>query len=204
MNPEIIAAFLTGILGPLLLYFITYYLDKKKRQASDPISESVVSSDMVHAELSYILHHFNADRVWIAQFHNGAYYYPTGKSVRKFTIFHEVAVDSVSRIAGIFKDIPCSLYSRSLSSILTTRGIFIPSFTNPAIETYALDNLAETGGTKSSFILPLYSLDEKAIGFMTIDWVKEAKDELNHEEHDEINQRAYRIAGYLSNYLSER
>jgi len=39
---------------------------------------------------------------------------------------------------------------------------------------------------------------------MTIDWVKEAKDELNQEEHDEINQRAYRIAGYLSNYLSER
>jgi hypothetical protein len=204
MSTEIIAAFLTGILGPLLLYFIAYYLDRKKRIASDPISESVVNSDMVHAELSYILQHFNADRIWIAQFHNGAYYFPTGKSVRKFSIFHEVATESVSRVAGIFKDIPCSLYSRSLSSILTNRGIFIPSFSESTIETYGLDNLAETGGTKSSLILPLYSLDDKAIGFISIDWVKTTKQTIEDDEREEISQRAYRIAGYLSNYLSEK
>lgn len=204
MNPEIIAAFLTGILGPLLLYFVTYYIDKKRKSRHDPISDSVVNSDMVHAELGYILEHFHADRVWIAQFHNGAYYYPTGKSVRKFSIFYEVAKESVSRIASTFKDIPCSLYSRSLSSILTTRGIFIPTFDQSDVETYGLDNLAETSGTRSALILPLYSFDDKAIGFIAVDWVKTDKWELSDIERDEINQRTYRIAGYLYNYLSEK
>jgi hypothetical protein len=204
MSQEIIAAFLTGILGPLLLYFVAYYIDKRKKKKSDPISESVVNSDIIHTELNNILDTFDADRVWVAQFHNGAYYYPTGKSVRKFSIFYEVANESVSRIAQIFKDVPCTLYSRSLSSILTEGGIFIPTFQNPKVETYGLDNLGELAGTKSSYILPLYTFDDKAIGFISVDWVKKSKSELTPDERYNISQRAYRIAGYLSNYLTEK
>lgn len=195
---DILIAFLTGVFGPSLLVLLKFYLDNKRKKKKDPINDLLVNSDLINDELNSILEGIDADRVWIAQFHNGAYYYPSGKSIRKFTIFYEQAVDSVSKISNYFQSIPCSLYSRSLAHILNDDGLYVKDYKDG--EYHELGSVGDMGGTKSSIYFPLYSFDQKAIGFLCVDWVKH-KANIKTEELETLKNKSYRIAGYLTNYL---
>lgn len=202
MSVEIITAFLTGVFGPIILMILKFILDTKRRN-KNPIIESVASADVVNGELAKLLKEVDGDRVWIAQFHNGAYYYPTGKSIRKFTIFYEQSAESVSNISSYFQSVPCSLYSRSINSILSNNGLRIYDYNDNKNDAYGFGSLADIGGTRSSIILPLYAFDNKPIGFMSMDWVKK-RTHIKDEDLELLNNSAYRIAGYLTNYLETK
>lgn len=195
---DILIAFLTGVFGPSLLVLLKFYLDNKRKKKKDPINDLLVNSDLINDELNSILESIDADRVWIAQFHNGAYYYPSGKSIRKFTIFYEQAAESVSKISNYFQSIPCSLYSRSLAHILNEDGLYVKDYRDG--DYHELGSVGDTGGTKSSVYFPLYSFDQKPIGFLCVDWVKHKAD-MKFEDLELLKNKSYRIAGYLTNYL---
>ncbi len=195
---DIFVAFLTGVFGPLLLLLFKFYLDNKKKNKKDALNELLINSDLVNSELNSILSELGADRAWIAQFHNGAYYYPSGKSIRKFTIFYEQTADSVSKISSFFQGIPCSLYSRSLAHILNEDGLFIKDYKDG--DHHELGSVGDTGGTISSVYFPLYSFDQKPIGFLCADWVKKRAN-VKNDDMELFKNKSYRIAGYLTNYL---
>ena len=104
---EIIGAFLTGVVGPLLSLVVQKYLLKEKNKSRDIVKENITSVSLISDELEQIREEFKGDRVWIAQFHNGGNFYPTGKSIQKFSIFYEVNKAGVSSIAHTFSNIPC-------------------------------------------------------------------------------------------------
>lgn len=195
---DILIAFLTGVFGPTILVFLKFYLDNKRKNKKDPLNDLLVNSDLINDELNSILEEIDADRVWIAQFHNGAYYYPSGKSIRKFTIFYEQTAESVSKISNYFQSIPCSLYSRSLAHILNDDGLYIKDYKDG--DYHELGSVGDTGGTKSSVYYPLYSFDQKPIGFLCVDWVKH-KANMKEDGLELLKNKSYRIAGYLTNYL---
>ena len=87
---ELIGAFLTGVVGPVLYLLVSKYLQKQKDKTRDIVKENISSVSLISNELEEIGDEFKADRVWIAQFHNGGNFYPTGKSIQKFSIFYEV------------------------------------------------------------------------------------------------------------------
>ena len=88
---ELIAAFLTGVVGPVFYLVIQKYLQKEKNKSRDIVKENITSVSLISNELDEIREEFVGDRVWISQFHNGGNFYPTGKSIQKFSIFYEVA-----------------------------------------------------------------------------------------------------------------
>ena len=147
---------------------------------------------------------FNSDRAWISQFHNGGNFYPTGKSIQKFSIFYEVTRVGVSTLSHIFSNIPCSLYSRAFTHMLDDekKGIFIADFANKKINTYGLYTAAESVGTKSTYVIPMFSLEEKLVGTIGIDYVGK-KRKLTKDEWEHLQIRAGRIGGYLSSYLEK-
>jgi hypothetical protein len=201
---ELIGAFLTGVVGPLLYLLINKYIEKKKDKKRDKIKESLSSTCVINEELEEMREEFNSDRVWISQFHNGGNFYPTGKSIQKFSIFYEVTKIGVSTISHVFSNIPTSLYSSAFEHMLNgeKRGIFIPDFYEKDAKTFSLRAAAESVGTKSSYVLPLYSLDEKFIGTIGIDYVGR-KRRMTKDEWEHFQIKAGRIAGYLSNHLQE-
>ena len=201
---ELIGAFLTGVVGPLLYLLINKFIEKKKDKKRDRVKESLSSTCTINEELEEMREEFNSDRVWISQFHNGGNFYPTGKSIQKFSIFYEVTKVGVSTISHVFSNIPTSLYSTAFEHMLNgeKRGIFIPDFYEKDAKTFSLRPAAESVGTKSSYVLPLYSLDEKFIGTIGIDYVSR-KRRMTKDEWEHFQIRAGRIAGYLSNHLKE-
>jgi hypothetical protein len=198
---ELLGAFLTGVVGPVLYLLISKYMQKEKDKKRDRVKENIVSVSLISDELEQIREEYKADRVWIAQFHNGGNFYPTGKSIQKFSIFYEVTKAGVSSVSHTFNNIPCSLYPKAFEHMMEGQGIFIPNFSDPKIATYGLKGAAESVGTKSSFLVPLFTLDDKYIGNIGIDFVGR-KRKLTKDDWEHFQIKAGRIAGYLSNHLS--
>ena len=197
---EVIGAFLTGVVGPILYLIIQKYLLKEKNKGRDIVKENIVSVSLINNELEEIREEFKGDRVWITQFHNGGSFYPTGKSIQKFSVFYEVVKAGVSSIAHTFNSIPCSLYPKTFEHLMVGEGIFIPDYKDPKVATYGLKGAAESVGTKSTYLVPLFTLDEKYIGNIGVDFVSKKK-RLTKEELEHFQIKAGRIAGFLSSYL---
>ena len=82
------------------------------------------------------------------------------------------------------------------------KGIFIPDYNDPKVATYGLKEAAKSVGTKSSFLVPLFTLDDKYIGTIGIDYVTKKK-KLTKDQWEHFQIKAGRISGYLSKYLSQ-
>ena len=199
---EIIAAFLTGIVGPALYLVINKVIIKRSLKAKCKVREAIVDTTIINNELDQIRDEFEGDRVWISQFHNGGNFYPTGKSIQKFSIFYEVMSSGVSSVAHIFSNIPCSLYPKTFEVLMDGKGIFINDYKDPSIATYGLKQAAEAVGTKSAFMIPLFTLDGKFMGTIGLDYVGK-KRKLTKDEWEHFQIKAGRIAGYLSSYLDK-
>ena len=197
---ELIAAFLTGVVGPVLYLVIQKYLQKEKNKSRDIVKENITSVSLISNELDEIREEFVGDRVWISQFHNGGNFYPTGKSIQKFSIFYEVAKIGISSIAHTFNNIPCSLYPRAFEHMMGGNGIFINDYADKKVATYGLNEAAKSVGTKSTYIIPLFTLDEKYLGALGVDFVSKKK-RLTKDEWEHLQIRAGRIAGYISSHL---
>ena len=152
MTVSIIVAFITGVLGPLLVLFIKNKLEKKVEKP-DMVLETLKVSELVMTKLDHIKDEFKADRVWVAQFHNGGNFYPTGKSMAKFSIIYESVAPSVSSIQGNFHNIPVNLFSRSINQLLEHDRIEISDFKDETIATYGLKYIAEDTGCKSGYLI---------------------------------------------------
>ena len=197
---ELIGAFLTGVVGPILYLVVQKYLLKEKNKKRDIVKENISSVSLINNELEDIREEFKADRVWITQFHNGGNFFPTGKSMHKFSVFYEVAKSGVSTLSTIFNNIPCSLYPKAFEHMMGGKGIFINDYKDDKVATYGLKGAAESVGTKSTYLIPLFTLDEKYIGNIGVDFVSKKK-RLTKDEWEHLQIKAGRIAGFISNHL---
>ena len=196
MSNEVIVAFITGVFGPVLLLLIREIFSNKKKKP-DIVKDALKESELVQTKIEHIRDEFNADRVWIAQFHNGGNFYPTGKSMAKFTIVYEVVNVGVSSIQSNFQSIPVNLFSRSINQLLENDLISIPDFKDETIATYGLKYIAEDTGCKSGYLFSIKSIDDKFVGIFGMDFTKK-KSKLTDSEINEILVSASSLGGVLT------
>jgi hypothetical protein len=195
MSSQVIVAFITGVLGPVLLLVIKNHLDKRKVKP-DIVKDALQVSELVNAKIDAIRDEFKADRVWITQFHNGGNFYPTGKSMAKFTMLYETVNGSVLSIQNNFQNIPVNLFSKSINQLLEDNTIVISDFKDETVATYGLKYIADESGCKSAYLFSIKSIDDKFIGVLGVDYVKK-KTKLSTEDVNHISNHASSIGGYL-------
>lgn len=201
MSASIIVAFITGVLGPILLLFIKNKLEKKTEKP-DMVLETLKVSELVMTKLDHIKDEFKGDRVWVAQFHNGGNFYPTGKSMAKFSIIYESVAPSVSSIQGNFHNIPVNLFSRSINQLLEHDKIEISDFKDETVATYGLKYIAEDTGCKSGYLFAIKCIEGRFIGMLGIDYTKR-KTKLNEESVNQLLVQSTSIGGVLMNHLQQ-
>ena len=197
----IIVAFITGVLGPISVLYIKYFLDKRKKKP-DMVMDTLRVSELVNLRIDHIKEEFNADRVWISQFHNGGNFYPTGRSMAKFSIMYEVVGPNVGSVQSNFKNIPVNLFSRSINQLLVNDVIEISDFKNETIATYGLKYIAEESGCKSAYLFAIKSIEDKFIGVLSVEYTKRKKD-LDIESINHLQVHASSIGGVLMSYLQQ-
>lgn len=201
MSTSVIVAFITGVIGPLLVLFIKHKLEKKTEKP-DMMLETLKVSELIMTKLEYIKDEFKCDRVWITQFHNGGNFYPTGKSMAKFSIMYEVVGPGITSVQTNFHNIPVNLFSRSINQLLETDVIEIPDFKDETIATFGLKYIAEDTGCKSGYLFAIKTIDDKFIGTLGLDYTKR-KTKLDIESINYLSQHAASIGGVLMSHLSQ-
>ncbi len=199
MTSSIIVAFITGVLGPVVLLIVKHYYEKIKAKP-DMVAEALETSEKVLGKLDHIKDEFNADRIWITQFHNGGHFYPTGKSIAKFSMVYEVVNANAISVQSNFQNIPVSLFSKSTNYLLENDIIEIQDFKDDTIATHGLKYVAEEGGCKSGYLFAIKTIDDKFIGCLGLDFVKR-KTKLDMESINHLAVHATAIGGVLHNHL---
>ena len=201
MTSGIIVAFITGILGPILVIFIKYLLNKN-RQKPDMVRETLRVSELVTNKIEQIKEEFNSDRVWITQFHNGGNFYPTGKSMAKFSVMYETVHPGVPSVQSNFHNIPVNLFSKSINELLTNELIQIPDYKDENIATFGLKYIAQDTGCKSGYLFAIKSIDDKFIGTLGLDFIKR-KCKLDIESIVRLQVHATSLGGVLMTHLEQ-
>jgi hypothetical protein len=199
IDSSVLVAFITGVLGPISILFIKYLMDKRKKKP-DMVQETLKVSELINSKIEHIREEFNGDRVWVAQFHNGGNFYPTGKSMAKFSIIYETVSANASSIQNNFHNIPVNLFSKSINQLLNNDVIEISDFKDETIATYGLKYIADDSGCKSGYLFAIKTIDEKFIGIMGVDYTKR-KTKLDMEAINHLEVHATSIGGVLMNHL---
>jgi hypothetical protein len=200
MSSEVIVAFITGVLGPITLLYVKSILDKRKVKP-DMVTEALKVSELITSKIDHIKDEFKADRVWVTQFHNGGHFYPTGKSMAKFSVIYESVNTGVSSIQTGFQNIPVNLFSKSINELLENDIIEIPDYKDETIATYGLKYAAEESGCKSSYLFSVKTIDDKFIGTLGMDFTKR-KTKLDMESINHLQVHATSIGGVLMGHLN--
>lgn len=196
----IFVALITALLGPVAVEYIKVKTAKKDN--SDPVKEELEQSCIINDELEDIRSLFAADRVWITVIHNGGHYLHSNKSIQKFSVMHEVSKPGVSTIGMVFKNIPISLFTRSVEQQINGGIVYIPDVDDPTVATYGLKSAFESVGTKAAISKGIFDIGSNAlIGTIGMDYLNPKT--LSKEQINLFKIRAERISGYVSTFIKK-
>ena len=198
---ELGIAFVTGVLGPLSVIWLKTFLDKRKKKP-DMVMDTLRVSELVTTRIEHIKEEFKADRVWITQFHNGGNFYPTGKSMAKFSVMYETVDIGVNSIQTNFHNIPVNLFSKSINQLLVNDVIEIPDFKDESVATYGLKYIAEDTGCRSEYLFSIKTIDGRFIGTLGLDYTKR-KTKLDVESINHLQVLASSLGGVLMTHLNQ-
>lgn len=198
MSTPVIVAFITGVLGPILVLYIKSILDKKN--PNDMVRDTLRVSELVTTKIEQIKDEFDSDRVWITQFHNGGSFYPTGKSMAKFSIIYESVAPGATSIQSNFHNIPVNLFSKSINQLLENDLIEVPDYKNEEIHTFGLRYVAQDTGCKSGYLFAIKTIEGKFIGTLGLDYTKK-QHKLDEESIIQLQVHASSLGGVLMTHL---
>ena len=201
MNNELIVAIITAvttsILGPIAVHYAKVATERKKK---DQLLDSLEINQMINDKLEQIKKDHSGDRVWLIQFHNGGHFYPTGKSIQKFSIVYELVNSDVIPCQSHFQNIPVSLFSKSMHTLQKGFTVSIPDTSLADKQFEGFTSVVYGASVKSTYMFPLYNIKDEFIGIVGIDYVNK-KINLKEKELTDIDLEISTIGGVLNNYL---
>lgn len=198
MLTTVLVALITAVFGPIAVAWA-----KKKFDSStpiNPVNEAIEMNSLIDEQLDGLLEEMDADRVWIAQFHNGGHFYPTGKSIQKFSVFYEKLAFDAKSIQHTFQNIPVSLFPKAMAELYREGEIAISTFEEG--KDYDLESFSKPFGTKSIYMIALSDLHDRFIGVLAISYNDEYK--FTKEDWIFIRQKAGVIGTLLDGYLNKK
>jgi hypothetical protein len=192
-------AFLTGILGPVLLVLVKHKLFKQSKQLERRKTEfkhALEIQDKVNTSLNQLQQKYNLDRLWIAQFHNGGNFWPGNKSMKKMSMTFESTAPGIAADIMKMQNLPVSFLSPVLQKLTDAEatGINIDVYTE---EDYALRSFWETRGVQTVYLFPIKCLESDFIGIFGVDFVKR-DGFVSDEVYDQLRAEALLLSGYVA------
>ena len=192
----ILVVIISAVVGPLLVARYRHYLNSDKK--NNPIKSAIKTNMLVEDQMEQLQDELDACRIWISQFHNGGNFYPTGKSIQKFSVFYELKKTGVISLNEIFKNIPVSLFSKPMAHLYSDGELLIPNYSKE--DKFGLRGFAESTSAKSTYLFALNSINDEFMGTLGIEYCNRVK-RLNEEQLDEARNKAIAIGTMLSAYL---
>lgn len=161
----ILVALITSVIGPVAVEWARAKITNSTKKGL--VDEAIDTNALVDDQLQQMMDKLGCDRIWLAQFHNGGNFYPTKKSIQKFSIFYEKLSPGTSSIFRMLQNIPVSLFPQALSAVLKDRELAIDDV-DCADDLFGLENITYQQNTKSLYMVGVYSIDDELIGVIGI------------------------------------
>jgi hypothetical protein len=200
----LIAAFLTGIAGPLILTFMKHKLYVRTKQINrknDDFIHTIETQELINSSLNKLQQKFDLDRIWVAQFHNGGNFYPGNKSMKKMSVTFESTAPGVAADIMKMQSLPVSFFSSALQK-LNNGGESVMIDIHKE-EDHALKSFWENRGVNVVYMLPIHCLEGGFIGMLCIDLIK-TDEYLSDEIYKELKNEAILLSGYVAAIAVEK
>jgi hypothetical protein len=158
---------LVTLMGVFLSWFLKYkYGEYRQKKITREISQSKLIQTILEQQLT----EYGCQRAFILQRHNGGKY-GTGKSMTKLSTTFEALEEGVSTEFKEYQNLPLTLYSTMVDTIISGRGIF------PSVE--AIDDILTRAfflqrGTKSAVVYPVLKGTE-LVAVVGFEWTHKTK-----------------------------
>jgi len=194
-NPVVITAFISGVLGPISVLLVKNIIEKKRDK--DPVKHALSHHKLITEQLDMLVDELKCDRIWISQFHNGGHFYPTGKSIQKFSLTFESVSPNMGSLSDIYSNIPVSLFTHPLNYLHEKHEILIPDIKKD--DTHGIKGLCDDKEVNSTYIFGMFNLKDYFIGFMVVEYKK--KTVLPEEKLNYLRQKSTAIATVINKFL---
>ena len=196
----IIVALITGVVSPMTLQLMQYYL--KKRNDSKKVKHSLNQNEAIHTDeqitskLKNIMSKYHCDRVWIGEFHNGGKTY-SGKSFQRFSTTYEVVTQGVATESVNTQNIPTSIFALFFKKLMEI-GHYYTTNVNKTDDpmSFAMQNFWGDRGVSSFICVSIKDIEGNFVGFLCLDGVINDL-VVKEEDIDDLVIAASNLAGYL-------
>ena len=198
MITTVLVALITAVIGPVVVAWARVKFTPPK-PVKDKVKESIEAYAIVEKELEELFDDLGCDRVWLAQFHNGGNFYPSGKSMIRFSFIFESHSTDVPSIKHVYQNLPASLFTKPLNHLL--RNGYLKAKVDSVKDEFALNAQLQETKTHKLYIIGLFSTQGKFVGMLGIGYKDEHK--VTPDEWTQINQKAGATTLLLENYFQK-
>ena len=140
---------------------------KLKAKSKENLLEQIKKDEIVHLAIRDLRRKYNADRVYVWQFHNGGTFY-TNAPMQKMSITYERNSDGLERKAQKNQNLLVSNFTSYIKDVMDLNMFF--SNIND-VEDIGLRAIMQSNGTKSHVAVPIFDRDQHLVGIFSMDWV---------------------------------
>lgn len=166
---EILLTSITSIVVALVgAGFFKRYNDKKyKDQSKSQLLQQIKRDEIVHLAIRDVRRRYNADRVYIWQFHNGGSFYTTSP-MQKLSITYERCSQGLERKTEKNQNHLITNFTTYIKNVMD-ETMFYPDISK--IEDIGMRSLSQSEGTKSHCASPIYDKEGHLVAMLCLDWV---------------------------------
>lgn len=140
---------------------------KEKVKSRENLIEQIKKDEIVHLALRDIRRRYNADRVYMWQFHNGGNFYTTSP-IQRISITYERCSDGLERKVEKNQNLIIANYSSYINNVING-DMFFPSISK--MEDIGQRSLLQSSGVKSHCAVPVYGKESQLVAMLCLDWV---------------------------------
>jgi hypothetical protein len=182
--------------------FFRKWQDKNKEKRSRAqLMAQIQKDELIHFTLREIRRKYNADRVYITQFHNGGNFY-TNAPMQKASVTYERNSDGLERISDRFQNVLVSNYTWILTETLANRMFY--NEIDHQINDLPSKSLLKAYGNYAHAMSPIFDDSKNLIATLSLSWVFSDIPENWVSEKvfsSDFKQELYEDSNSLKNYL---
>jgi len=198
--------FVGPVLGAVCAKVVDHFLKVRRIKIfkkKDPVAESVKNNILIEHKLEEVLHEFEADRVYLLQFHNGGNFYPTGKSIPKFSVFYEKNLPGITSMQERFQNIPVSIFGKFFNYLSENDVSYYYDLKRTPTDELESRGYNRETDAKSTYCASIKTIDDKFMGVLVVHFTKR-KRILSEDKIKDIQIHAASIGAALSVHQEDK
>ena len=166
---ELLITSITSIVIALITagYFKRRQEKSKEKMSGNQLMKQVQQSEIVHYALRELRRKYNADRVYIWQFHNGGNFYTTSP-MQRASITYERNSEGLEKKSGKYQGVLISNFTNYIKDTIDGNMFY---YDVDSIPDFTLRALILSNGTFAHAATPLCDKNKNLIGIVCLDWV---------------------------------